>query len=738
MRRVIALVVAACVLLVCHLGSVQADILKVIPEKSLVAVVTKNADAAEKHFRDMAEKLVGNLPGNSFIELVLRVRNLGVAAIDRKGPMAMALVTPAFDIPGVPVGVVVKVGNYRKFLEEIAGVVGAAAPEVTPDGTDVVNGEHKAVFAAQLGMYAVVADAEYVVRTFKAEAGKNLAVSGIAAIRKTYLLNDLAVYANMDEVIKTFGPQIDAFKQMMLEQMKNQPEGAGPMPPEKVARFIGAEVDALVKIFQQTDAICTGVRFSAEGLRTSSVYQPVPETTLARLMAKLKPARLELLDTLDGPVLSASGWHIEPDLLKDLTEVIEKFLTESGLVENEEGGKGLLESYAKMMEAASGPGAMLWAPPGEGKGLMRFIYLISLKPGANIRDAVKEYTEKSMKFMTTFQAAMPVKFEVKFEQAVETYRDCTIDRIMITFRKNPEAPEPLDPDADPMKMIERLYGPRMVGYLTQARDNLVYSLGWPESDALKKQVDKILDRKAGDFARSAAYRSAVKGLPLSRSSLTVFSISEMAKAMAPRIMGAVAGNAGAPKPGFEIKNPSAVGISLGPDQKGVAIHVNVPIQEMQNIKAIFVDVTSPVRAARSAARSMTISMNNVRQILLASIQYAGDHDDDFPPNFETLLKKGYLWHPKVFIAPDSGDVVRADYPEDPKKATMEQLKLGPQNASYVFVPNLRHDAPAEAIVVYEKKPFRKGGRVVGFNDGHTEFVPEERFRKLLAEQKKKR
>jgi len=616
MRKLTAAMLTACLVLLSHLSVVQADILGVIPEKSLAAVVTRNVDEAEGHLREMIERLGGEgdeLGKQRLIDVVLGQFKIpqrtdpdtgaviNDCTVDSKGPLALVVVTPAFDVRGMPMGLVVKVGQYKKLLQEIGDALGAAGPEVTPDGTDVLKGETGTVYAAQVGAYAVVADAEYVIRTFKAEANKSLAVSSVAAIRDTYSANDLAVYVNFDEAIKTFAPQINAFKQMIQQQMKNQPQQEGmAMPPEQMGRIVAAEIDFLMKLFLQTDAGCIGAKFGPEGARLRGVYQAVSDTTLARLAAKVTPARLSLLDTLDGPSLAAAGWYVSPELMDELTKAVGDFFVEAGFMADEDKLKAFVKSYKDLMKAASGQGAFLWAPPDEGTGLLRFAYLFSVKPNTDIRGVMKDYVEQSAVFLEAFQG--PVTFENKLEEGVETYRRCVIDRTTLTFQQNPDAPEPLDPNKDMMKMIEAMYGPALVSYVTQARDTAIYTMGYPTADVLKAQVDRILDGKPGSVMRSGPYQGAVKGLPANRSGVFVYSPALMLKTMMPKFMAAAEPGAHVDRLNdLKVENPSGVGVSFGPTGKGIAVDVNVPMQEMQNMKKLFIDIGEKMRPPADAA-----------------------------------------------------------------------------------------------------------------------------------------
>ena len=76
------------------------------------------------------------------------------------------------------------------------------------------------------------------------------------------------------------------------------------------------------------------------------------------------------------------------------------------------------------------------------------------------------------------------------------------------------------------------------------------------------------------------------------------------------------------------------------------------------------------KAQESARRAACLS--NIRQVMLAMIQYAGEYDDDYPDEiegetdaapqrrFSKLLKFGYLSAAKVFKCPSAGYTDRPD------------------------------------------------------------------------------
>ena len=122
-------------------------------------------------------------------------------------------------------------------------------------------------------------------------------------------------------------------------------------------------------------------------------------------------------------------------------------------------------------------------------------------------------------------------------------------------------------------------------------------------------------------------------------------------------------------------------------------------------------------------------MNNIRQIGLAMIQYAGDHDDRFSPlvdeqgrlvpavdnegrvsmlpsrtAFAVLMKEGYLSTTRVFVCWSSGDRNAEGFPKDMKNAPLQSLVLAEKNCSYGWDPTKRHDVSAVCAIIADAPP----------------------------------
>ncbi|HUW55178.1 MAG TPA: DUF1559 domain-containing protein [Planctomycetota bacterium] len=168
--------------------------------------------------------------------------------------------------------------------------------------------------------------------------------------------------------------------------------------------------------------------------------------------------------------------------------------------------------------------------------------------------------------------------------------------------------------------------------------------------------------------------------------------------------------------------------------------------------------------ARESARRCSC-MSNTRQIGLAMTQYAGEHDDRFPPlvdaggntvpavdnegrisalpartAFAVLLKESYLTTTKVFVCPSSRDVYAGDdFPEDYRTARLQDLVLPEKSCSYGWDPTKTFGAYAACAILADNPSkhvsasnegtaknntdnHRKAGQNIWYNDGHVKWA----------------
>ncbi len=113
--------------------------------------------------------------------------------------------------------------------------------------------------------------------------------------------------------------------------------------------------------------------------------------------------------------------------------------------------------------------------------------------------------------------------------------------------------------------------------------------------------------------------------------------------------------------------------------------------------------------ARGEARK-TMSRGNLHNIGIAIAMYRMDHGEEFPPDLQVLLEKGYLGDEIYFLDP-------AD------QAPIQRGEMG-LKYSYEYVGPIPSNVPPTTVICYSRKGIHAGGRNVLYNDMAVEWVPE--------------
>ena len=133
--------------------------------------------------------------------------------------------------------------------------------------------------------------------------------------------------------------------------------------------------------------------------------------------------------------------------------------------------------------------------------------------------------------------------------------------------------------------------------------------------------------------------------------------------------------------------------------------------------AINAAILFPVFAhAREKARE-TSSLSNLKQLALATLMYAQDHDEVFPPLADAAKTHAslmpYLREERVFTPPNK----RATY--------IANAALSRKNLA--IIPE-----PSNCLLFYESTPSSLGKRSVVFADGHAHTIPESEWLRVKA------
>mgnify|MGYP006273226119 CR=1 FL=1 len=141
-------------------------------------------------------------------------------------------------------------------------------------------------------------------------------------------------------------------------------------------------------------------------------------------------------------------------------------------------------------------------------------------------------------------------------------------------------------------------------------------------------------------------------------------------------------------------------------------------------------------AARRSAHE-TVSMSNLRQIGIALVTYAVDHDGRLPERLSALFEPGYIASPEAVLTTPHFAVAQPDDLADRELA--ERAEWYSRNGGYVYIPwpSLEDiDRPSERILVFEKPghAIHRDMPAAAFADGHTERMPRNVLGRRIEQQ----
>jgi general secretion pathway protein G len=139
----------------------------------------------------------------------------------------------------------------------------------------------------------------------------------------------------------------------------------------------------------------------------------------------------------------------------------------------------------------------------------------------------------------------------------------------------------------------------------------------------------------------------------------------------------------------------------------MTVHVALPKEHLIEIIAAF----QPLFGQSREQGKRAVSLNNLKQIALACIMYADDHEGKFAPDLQQLYP--YHRNPKIL--------------ESPRKPT------GFDGPSYIYVAGLKWQMPdsSKIIIFYENPAFCIDGICAAFLDGHSQWMKPAEFLERL-------
>ena len=203
-----------------------------------------------------------------------------------------------------------------------------------------------------------------------------------------------------------------------------------------------------------------------------------------------------------------------------------------------------------------------------------------------------------------------------------------------------------------------------------------------------------------------------------------------------------------PKQGVNVNSFPLVLLTLGQPASRYPTddHLWIPLKTDGEKWGIDIATTQKIALAKSQEQSFRANcLNNLKQIGLAILMYAQDHQDILPDDLRVLFPK-YIGSGRVLKC--LGDkkvpeIQRVDSNTPISYTYVKGLSLKNSRPAPPAPPGNPSDAKTsqdgylfKTILAYDASPenHEGEGRNVLFVDGHVEWMPEERFQKLLKEQ----
>ncbi|MFW6336055.1 MAG: hypothetical protein ACOC3G_02875 [Phycisphaeraceae bacterium] len=142
-------------------------------------------------------------------------------------------------------------------------------------------------------------------------------------------------------------------------------------------------------------------------------------------------------------------------------------------------------------------------------------------------------------------------------------------------------------------------------------------------------------------------------------------------------------------------------------------------------------------AARQSARQ-SVSMSNLRQIVIAVMTYSADHNETLPPDLASL--EAYMPLKEVLRSPSAPDAAMVDALDEGQNVQQRKVEDTRRWSSYVLIPwNLSLndiEQPSELVVAFEKPHHAADPQrlPVAFLDGHVEMLHRDEADRTLRAQ----
>jgi hypothetical protein len=278
------------------------------------------------------------------------------------------------------------------------------------------------------------------------------------------------------------------------------------------------------------------------------------------------------------------------------------------------------------------------------------------------------------------------------QRGVDLYKDVSIDSAKFTMKST-------DANSPQGQMINVMYGGGF-DYRWGMVDGLwVCTIGSNANSAIRELIDQV--KAGGPKQMGDEMKAALTLLPEADKADFVVTYNflrlfKMMTAMVP-----------VPIPQMDISTKSNIVFAGKAGNGKMVVDIALPKEHLMEIMAAFQPAFTKSRDQGKRA----LSLNNLKQIALACLIYADEHDGKFASDLQQLYP--YHRNPKIL-----------ESPRKPKDFD------GP---SYIYIAGLNREMqePWKIIIAYENPAFCSDGICAAFLDGHSESMRPAEFLKRL-------
>jgi hypothetical protein len=457
-------------------------------------------------------------------------------------------------------------------------------------------------------------------------------------------------------------------------------------------------------LLKETKSLSLTVRPRPEVCNVTIGVSAVPGTEMANMFAADTSSAKEnrLLGYLeDGAMMNFAGKMNTPFWRQLNLKSIDLLTAIAGEAMTAEDITKMKSMTTDMVSALGGPVVFSFFIDANSKPPFALNYVLEVKDADKFNEVIEEAGEMmNAGGIADFYKSLGFEMGFTIKRGTGSYKGISIDSAKLVMKST-------DPNLPQGQMIDAMYGGGFE-YRWAIVDKLfVCAVGGDVDSAIRKLIDEA---KAGGPKQMAAEMKAALALLPAADKADFMGTYNILRSF--KMMGAMAGAfMPVPMPFAKMDIPTRSNIAFAgkTGNRRMMVDIALPKEHLTEMMAAF---QPPLAKAREQGKR-SVSLNNLKQIALACIMYADDHEGKFPDNLQKLYP--YHRNPKIL-----------ESPRKPKDF------IGP---SYIYVAGLKARMPdSSRIIIFYENPAFCGDKVcAAFLDGHVEALGQTEFLERLKE-----